>query len=212
MLSLVDIQNKEFKKSVLGGYNIDEVNEFLDEILQSYQDLINENYTLKDRVSVLDTSLEHYRQMEDTIQNVLLLAEKTAQETKTAAHEKAEEIKKDAEARVEKIIVTAEERALRIVEEKRQEAFEVGKKVDEMRRQYMAYKGQFKQLLQNQSSLLEQADLQVTMQGDSIDETVADIERDNKSAAEPFKPIDNRDEKAFHTKEYIPVSEIEALA
>ena len=35
--------------------------------------------------------------MESTIQNVLVLADKTAQDTKSAAYEKAEEIKKEAE-------------------------------------------------------------------------------------------------------------------
>ena len=82
--------------------------------------------------------------MESTIQNVLVLADKTAQDTKAAAYEKAEQIKKEAEERADKITALAEERVSRIIDQGRQEAYELGQKVEEAKRQYMAYKTQFK--------------------------------------------------------------------
>ena len=50
MLSVIDIQNKEFKKSKFGGYSIEEVNDYLEQIIKSYQEILNENYALKDKV------------------------------------------------------------------------------------------------------------------------------------------------------------------
>ena len=44
MLSVVDIQNKEFKKNKIGGYNIEEVDDYLEQIIKSYQEILNENY------------------------------------------------------------------------------------------------------------------------------------------------------------------------
>nr|WP_302596217.1 DivIVA domain-containing protein [uncultured Cellulosilyticum sp.] len=209
MLSPVDIQNKEFKKSKLGGYNIDEVNEFLDLILQSYQELINENYTLKDKVNVLNESVQYYRTMESTIQNVLVLADKTAQETKTNAHEKAEQLKRDAEARAEKMTALAEERVSRIIEQGRQEAFELGQKSDELRRQYLAYKGQFKQLLQSQMELLEQGDNQMKPFNEEMLKAFDHIEDEPEMSADEFKPLEGEEKEREYTKEYVPVKEEE---
>lgn len=209
MLSPVDIQNKEFKKSKLGGYNIDEVNEFLDLILQSYQELINENYTLKDKVNVLNESVQYYRTMESTIQNVLVLADKTAQETKTNAHEKAEQLKRDAETRAEKMTALAEERVSRIIEQGRQEAFELAQKSDELRRQYLAYKGQFKQLLQSQMELLEQGDTQMKPFNEEMLKAFDHIEEDSEMCAEEFKPLEGEEKEREYTKEYVPVKEEE---
>ena len=86
MLSPVDIQNKEFRKAKVGGYHVAEVNEFLDEVLEAYQHITKENYELKDKINMLNDNIQYYRTMEATIQNALVLAEKTAQDTKTLAY------------------------------------------------------------------------------------------------------------------------------
>ena len=109
MLSPVDIQNKEFRKAKVGGYHVAEVNEFLDEVLEAYQHITKENYELKDKINMLNDNIQYYRTMEATIQNALVLAEKTAQDTKTLAYEKADQIKKDAalERRFQPVTVEA---------------------------------------------------------------------------------------------------------
>ena len=38
MLTVVDIQNKEFKKNKLGGYNIEDVNAYMEEIIKTFYD------------------------------------------------------------------------------------------------------------------------------------------------------------------------------
>ncbi len=207
MLSPVDIQNKEFRKSKIGGYHIEEVNDFLDEILKSYQEVINENYALKDKINALNESVQYYRTMESTIQNVLVLADKTAQDTKSAAYEKAEEIKKEAEQRAEKMTSLAEERVARIVEQGRQEAFELSQKVEDIKRQYLSYKAQFKQLLQSQMELLEQGDARATIAQDDLVQAFAAIEKETVASVEV--PQTEATEEEYFTKEYIPVSDEE---
>ncbi len=207
MLSPVDIQNKEFRKSKIGGYHIEEVNDFLDEVLKSYQEIINENYALKDKINALNESVQYYRTMESTIQNVLVLADKTAQDTKSAAYEKAEEIKKEAEQRAEKMTSLAEERVARIVEQGRQEAFELSQKVEEVKRQYLSYKAQFKQLLQSQMELLEQGEVRATIAQDELVQAFATIEKETVESMEVVE--EQKVEEDYFTKEYIPVSEDE---
>lgn len=207
MLSPVDIQNKEFKRSKIGGYHIEEVNDFLDEVLKSYQEIINENYALKDKINALNESVQYYRSMESTIQNVLVLADKTAQDTKSAAYEKAEEIKKEAEQRAEKMTTLAEERVSRIVEQGRQEAFELSQKVEEIKRQYLSYKAQFKQLLQLQMELLEQGEVRTTIAQDELVQAFETIEKETVESVVVAE--DESSEEEYFTKEYLPVSEEE---
>ena len=52
MLRPIDIQNKEFEKK-LKGYNCDEVDDFLDVVIQDYELLCKENQTLKDKIGLL---------------------------------------------------------------------------------------------------------------------------------------------------------------
>lgn len=207
MLSPVDIQNKEFKRNKIGGYHIEEVNDFLDEVLKSYQEIINENYALKDKINALNESVQYYRTMESTIQNVLVLADKTAQDTKSAAYEKAEEIKKEAEQRAEKMTSLAEERVSRIVEQGRQEAFELSQKVEEIKRQYLSYKAQFKQLLQLQMELLEQGEVRTTIVQDELVQAFETIEKETVESVVVAE--EQNSEEEYFTKEYLPVSEEE---
>ena len=176
MLSIVDIQNKVFKKSKFGGYQVEEVNEYLEQIVKAYQEVLNDNYALKDKVNVLNESVQYYRTMESTIQNVLVLADKTAQDTKAAAYEKAEQIKKEAEERADKMTALAEERVLRIIDQGRQEAYELGQKVEEVKSQYIAYKAQMKQLLQAQMDFIEHGDVRMKVLQEDLNHAFAEIE------------------------------------
>ena len=178
MLSVVDIQNKEFKRNKIGGYNIDEVDEYLEQIVKAYQEVLNENYILKEKVASQNKNLEQYHKMESTIQNVLILADKTAQDIKTAAYEKAEQIKSEANDRAEKITSLAEERVTRIIDQGRQEAYELSKKVEEAKSQYLTYKSQFKQLLQTQIDLLDQSDVRMMTMQDELLQVFSKIQED----------------------------------
>ena len=223
MLSVVDIQNKEFKRSKIGGYNIEDVNDYLEQIIKSYQEILNENYALKDKVNVLNESVQYYRTMESTIQNVLVLADKTAQDTKAAAYEKAEQIKKEADERADKITMLAEERVARIIDQGRQEAYELSQKVEEARSQYIAYKSQFKQILQAQLEFIEQGDLRMNgmqedlsqafakLQDETVEESMASTAQEDENSQITTEEVaaTEAEDDMYYTKAYVPVSKEE---
>ena len=51
-LTPMDINNKEFKK-IIRGYNPEEVDEFLDKIVEDYEALYKENANLKEKVAAM---------------------------------------------------------------------------------------------------------------------------------------------------------------
>ena len=47
MITPLDIENKKFSKQMVNGYNVDEVDEFLDEITADYEKLYKGVYTFR---------------------------------------------------------------------------------------------------------------------------------------------------------------------
>lgn len=66
MLTPQDIETKVFKKS-LHGYDAKEVNQFLQEISESYEKLYKENLTANERIRMLSDAVRQYKAMEDSL-------------------------------------------------------------------------------------------------------------------------------------------------
>ncbi|SHH69358.1 cell division initiation protein [Caloranaerobacter azorensis DSM 13643] len=144
MLTPLDIQNKEFSKSIM-GYKETEVVSFLDEVAADYEKLYKENLELKDKVSVLNEKVEYYQNIEKTLQNTLVVAQNTA-----------EEVSHNAKKEAELIIREAEENARKIIEDAHNEVVKIQKKYEEIRKELLIFKTRFKTFL---SSQLETVDM-----------------------------------------------------
>ena len=107
-LTPLDIHNKEFRKT-FRGYSEEEVDEFLDEVVRDYEGLIKENARLREELTELREKLDHYRSMEETMHNALVLAQNTAEEVKASARKEAELIIREAEHEAQRLKEKAEE-------------------------------------------------------------------------------------------------------
>ncbi len=139
-----DLDNIKFKKN-LRGYNEDQVNEVLDSIIQDYELYIKENVELKDRISVLNEGIQHYKNIEESLQNTLIVAQQTGEEIKKNSYEKAENIVKEAEIKAQKIINDANQEVIKI-------RFEY----EEMKKRLHIFKTKSETLLLSQLELLKQ--------------------------------------------------------
>lgn len=105
-LTAMDINNKEFKKSV-SGYNRDEVDEFLDKIREDYEALYKDNSVLQEKIGVMTEKIEHYTKIEATIQSTLMLAQNAAEQSKIQAQKESEFIIKNANETASKVLEKA---------------------------------------------------------------------------------------------------------
>lgn len=214
MLAPVDIQNKVFKKTAVNGYKASEVDEFMEEILNAFQELTNENFALKDKINMLNESIQYYRTMESTIQNVLILADKTAHDTKTDAYEKAESIKNDAYQKAEQIKREAERRSEEAMEKARQELYLISQKIDELKLQYIAYKAKIKEVIEAQLALLNNSTIEDEIDGKKIMDSLSELTGIKSSSEEQSseeKENNRRQDNKYYTKEYMPLYD-ESLA
>ena len=106
MYTPVEIQGKTFKGSGM-GYSKTDVDTFVADIAKDYQQLYEENVSLKEQVNNLNASLAHYKDIEKSLQKALVLAETTAEETVASAHKNAVVIEQEAVLKAQSIVADA---------------------------------------------------------------------------------------------------------
>jgi cell division initiation protein len=99
-LTPLDVQHKEFKKSIQ-GYAREEVDQFLDDIIEQLEADIEERTRLETLVGELQEKVSHFKALEDSLRSTLVLAQRTADELKASAHKEVDLIKQRAKLDVE---------------------------------------------------------------------------------------------------------------
>ena len=95
MLTPMDIHDHQFKKA-FRGYSENEVDDFLDKVVVDFERLINENERIKNQLYATETELEKYRGLEKTMNDTLIVAQRTADEVISAAKKNADMLKEQA--------------------------------------------------------------------------------------------------------------------
>ena len=144
MITPLDIENKKFSKHMMSGYSVEEVDEFLDDLTEDYEKAYKQSTELKARVDELERSLVHYKTIEDTLQNTLVMAQSTAEEVKEVARQQAEQIIKEAEGNARKS-----------VDDLGQEILMKKKELEDIKKQFDVYKAKMESLLISQLELLK---------------------------------------------------------
>lgn len=142
MLTPVDIQNKVFKGGI--GFDKRDVEIFMSELASDYEQLYRSNVELKDKVTTLTESLQHYRSTEDSMQKALTLSEKTAEETVIAAKDKARQIINESTKKAETLLANS-----------KQELIETKDEIYRLKQLYTKFKTQYTQILRGQLQLIE---------------------------------------------------------
>ncbi|MFD0049232.1 DivIVA domain-containing protein [Actinomycetes bacterium NPDC127524] len=145
-LTPIDIHNKEFNKG-FRGYDEDEVNEFLDQIIKDYEIILREKRELEDKLNEVHDRLGHFTSIEGTLNKSILVAQ-----------EAAEELKRNAQKEAKLIIKEAEKNADRIVNDSLTKARKIAMDIEELKKQSKVFRTRFKMLVAAQLDLLDNDD------------------------------------------------------
>ncbi|EJW17432.1 DivIVA domain-containing protein [Paenibacillus alvei] len=143
-LTPLDIHNKEFSRK-LRGYDEDDVNEFLDQVIKDYEALIRENKELQNHANALQDKLDHFANLEETLSKTIIVAQEAADEVKNNAKKEAQLIVKEAEKNADRIVNDALAKSRKIALE-----------VEELKKQSSIYRARFRTLVEAQMELLNQ--------------------------------------------------------
>lgn len=129
MLTPIDIDNKQFSRQ-LKGYNVDEVDDFLDEISADYERAMLMNKNLEDKISELENILQEYKNAEGSLQDTLLIAKQTADNIRQSAETEANKVLDEAE----KVYRDKTGNIDGIIEEKKQELNNIQESINVFKR------------------------------------------------------------------------------
>lgn len=93
-----DVHEKQFNDS-WRGYSQEEVDEFLDRVAETIENLHRENHALKERMAELDQAVSASRNTEEMLKKTLVSAQRAAEEAIGTAKAKAEALVSEAEER-----------------------------------------------------------------------------------------------------------------
>lgn len=147
MLTPTDIENKVFKKVRIGGYDIKDVENFLEDVIEDYDCMFKQLTELKDKCDNLQESVCYYKSLENGIEQTINNAKEEAEVIKEKAETEFETKKLEQEAlfNVEMISLKNEIRQKEI-------------EFEEIKKQIQIYKIKVKSMVEAQINILNEID------------------------------------------------------
>jgi cell division initiation protein len=139
----LDIQEQQFKIR-FRGFDVREVDAFLEQIADTFKSLQSNNVSLQDEISRLKLENQGYRQREETFKRAMLNSQKVLEQMKKNAQKSAELIIADAEVKAEKLLNRAHSRLAQLHED-----------IAELKRQRIQIEIQVRSILENHTKFLD---------------------------------------------------------
>lgn len=143
-LTPMDISNKEFKRG-FRGYDSEEVDEFMNEIIENYEDIYKENSRLKENLSRINEKLEHYVKIENTIQNTLLLAQNAAEQARESSQKESE-----------LLIRNANETAKKILDKAHNDVVSINDEFETVKQEFIKFRAKFRNFMNAQTQTFDE--------------------------------------------------------
>lgn len=107
MLTIDEVKNISFRRANLGGYRPEDVEAFIEEVVDTLVQNKKDKIDLVKKLDILAKRIEEYRRDEESVKGALLNAQKVMEATKREAQQDADRIISDAKAQAQDIIVKA---------------------------------------------------------------------------------------------------------
>lgn len=187
MLTPVDIENKVFKKAKIGGYDIDDVEDFLEKIIDDYETLYKkaneakdeqpqkvsktdisagtemislENTELKEKITKLENKVAYYKNLEQGISTTIENAQEESEKIVSDAREEADRILSEAKEEAEGMRVKAESEAKDSIKDIEKQVLKQELLLTEKKKQMQIYKIRVKSMLEAQIKILDDGEIE----------------------------------------------------
>ena len=177
-ISVKDIQEKEFSTQAANGYDVEQVDDFLDELAEQLGTMIRENLALNSQVKALEEKVAaaeaakaemekklpdynengYFKNLESAMRESLIGAQRIADETISEANKKAQQTIDDANAQAEKAVADADAQAKAITDNAQRAVEEMKAETQRLRALVETYRTNFKKILDEQLQSLKAAD------------------------------------------------------
>ena len=173
-ISVRDIQEKEFAIQAKNGYNVEEVDDFLDEIAEQMSALVRENLELSKRVGALESDVEaakqaaaeaeartpdydeqgYFNNLQSAMREAMIGAQRIADETVAEAKTQADQVKAQAQEQADATIGQAQSEAEKITADAKTRLESLQQQFETLKASAKTFKADFSRILEEQTALL----------------------------------------------------------
>lgn len=143
MLTPQEVEERVFPKAKKGGYDMQDVDNFLDQLTADYTELFKENAALKRKMKVLADKITEYQETEGAMRATLLAAQKMGNE-----------IVEEAKSKQAKILAETEGVARKRTDELKQEIAALEERAKSMKSSVVAMSAGIRDLLTHEQEFL----------------------------------------------------------
>ena len=151
MLTPIEIHNKEFPTK-FKGYDPEEVNDYLDEVIRTVEQLIRENKDLEKRVKFNEEKVSYFNSIQETLNKSIIVAQEAADRLK-------ENARKDAEI----IIFEAEKEAERLLKEAAEKATEINRETDALKKETRMFRQRLQIMVESQLEMIKNEEWDIVL-------------------------------------------------
>ena len=106
-ISPMDIRQQQFTVKMFRGFDVQEVDTFLEDLADDYETLLKENQLLKEQLQALEERARSLEDRERILQETLVTTQRVTEEMKESARREAALLVREAELQGEKMVEAA---------------------------------------------------------------------------------------------------------
>ncbi|MET3635146.1 DivIVA domain-containing protein [Streptococcus sp. SGI.013] len=133
-ITAVDIKDKTFTTK-FRGYNVEEVDEFLDILVDDFEELVRKNREQADRIKSLEEKILYFDDMKESLSQSVILAQETAEKVKSSALTESENMLNKANYESTRLVDEAKLKANEILRDATDEAKRIAVETEDLKRQ-----------------------------------------------------------------------------
>lgn len=160
-----DIQKKNFS-SQLRGYDKDEVDKFLNQIIKDYNAEISKNKQLEHDLKDAQTQISYFNELQNTVNEAIIVAQNAADQVKNQADVQANSLMTQTRLNTERMVNEAIKKARQIVQEAEKQAQTIIEQSNQINQSVRRDYDNLKDVIQSQQKLVNSVSWQELINGD----------------------------------------------
>lgn len=205
VLTPLDIHNKEFTTK-MRGYNPDQVNDFLDQVIKDYETLLKENTELKSQLQSSAEKVTYFNELKDALNQSIIVAQEAADKVKNNAQKEADIMQSESENKAKSLIDEATEKSQRILSETTTKASKIAIETDDLKKQTRVFRQRLQVMLESQLEVVKSQEWTDLLAKDALEghEVLAqeiDMSHDHELDKSDADEVDSLEDDASQTLE-----------
>ncbi|MCI3029442.1 DivIVA domain-containing protein [Desemzia sp. C1] len=143
VLTPLDIHNKEFPVK-MRGYDQDEVNDYLDQIIKDYEAILKDKKELEKNLKFAEEKVVYYNNLQESLNKSIIVAQEAADRLKENSDKEAAIIIQEAENNADRLLNDSVEKARRITAE-----------TEELKKQSRVFKQRLQLMIESQLEMVK---------------------------------------------------------